>query len=104
VEDVAVDTKDEVQEIILRLNTENINMAQFERTFNLPKRTLARWKKGNCSAAGLSLLRIVNTYPWVMQLASSGYTPEAAQYLLVKNASSTITNALDRFNEVASDG
>lgn len=95
-----MDTREEVQEIILRLSAKNISMAQFERTFNLPKRTLARWKKGNCSAAGLALLKIVDVYPWVLQLAEAKYTPACANYFLVKNASDIIINTLNQFTGV----
>lgn len=98
-----MDTKEEVQEIISRLSAKNISMAQFERTFNLPKRTLARWKKGNCSAAGISLLRIVDIYPWVLQLADAKYTPEHANYFLVQNASGIIMDTLSKFTGVSDD-
>jgi hypothetical protein len=49
-------------------------MAYVERAFELPQRTLARWKNGDLSAANLALLRIIKTIPWVVDAADHGFS------------------------------
>lgn len=59
-----------------------VSMAFIERALRLPKRTLARWKTGDISAAGLALLRIVRTYPWILGVAAMGFDRDAADEAL----------------------
>jgi len=87
-------SKNKVNEIITEVSSLNISMAQFERTFSLPKRTLARWKQGHCSASGMALLKLVQTYPWLLDLAEAEYTKDTAKYLLVQNAGNVINDVL----------
>lgn len=93
---MSVDSKTKVIDIITDISSLNISMAQFERTFDLPKRTLARWKQGHCSASGMALLTLVQTYPWLLDLAEATYAKDTANYLLVKNAGVVINNVLDK--------
>lgn len=67
-----------------------ISMALFERVFELPTRTLTRWKEGNLSAGALSLLRVLITYPWVVKVAEKKYDTKFANYELVYAATSTL--------------
>ncbi len=64
-------------------------MALCERVFELPTRTLTRWKEGNLSAGALSLLRILITYPWITKVAEKKYALEFANYELINAAANT---------------
>jgi DNA-binding transcriptional regulator YiaG len=57
----------------------DISMAYFERAFELPVRTLTRWKTGDFSSAALALLRTVRTYPFIVDVAASGFDPDFAR-------------------------
>jgi hypothetical protein len=60
-----------------------ITQAHFERALRLPARTAARWKDGGVSAAPLALLRLVRTYPWLLDIADANFEPtEAARAVL----------------------
>ncbi len=67
-----------------------ISMALFERVFELPTRTLTRWKEGNLSASALSLLRLLITYPWMTKVAEKKYASDFANYELVHAATNTL--------------
>lgn len=71
------------------LASKGISMALFERIFELPTRTLTRWKEGNLSAGALSLLRILITYPWIIKVAEKKYASEFANYELMHAAANT---------------
>ncbi len=79
------------------LADKNISMALFERVFELPTRTLTRWKEGNLSASALSLLRILVTYPWVVKVAEKKYIPEFANYELMHAAANTFIKCAANF-------
>ena len=74
---------------IENLANKGISMALFERIFELPTRTLTRWKEGNLSAAALSLLRILITYPWITKVAEKKYVSEFANCELMHAAANT---------------
>jgi len=65
-----------VQQAIEYLSSNGVGMALFERVFELPTRTLARWKEGNFSSSALSLLHIVITFPWIIKIAEKKFSPE----------------------------
>jgi hypothetical protein len=65
--------------IIESLEKERVTMAYMERALGLAPRTIARWKAGETSAAGLALLRIVRTFPWILRVARARFDASAAQ-------------------------
>lgn len=63
------------------------SLANIERSLSLPQRTLSRWKAGqDPSAAGLALLRIIRTYPWISEVADEGFEQNAARRILLEQA------------------
>lgn len=82
------------QALIAELCSQGLHMAEIERTFRLPKRTFARWKKGTCSASGIALLELIYAYPWLLDLAKSQYDIGFAKHLLVKQASFAMEDLL----------
>lgn len=67
-----------------------ITMAMFERVFELPTRTLTRWKGGDFSASALALLRIVATYPWIIEVAEHKFERNYASFVVIKIAASEL--------------
>jgi len=70
--------------LIESLAADGISMASFERALELAPRTLARWKSGACSASSLALLRLVRTFPWLLQVAEESFSPVVAREELLK--------------------
>lgn len=67
-----------------------ISMAYMERVLGLPQRTLARWKAGECSSGGIALMRIIRTYPWILDVASNKFSHRVAQQAIIRVASDTL--------------
>ncbi len=67
--------RESVKAIISDFNAQNISNASLERALELPQRTLSKWKSGKAepTAAGIALLRIVRTYPWIVKVAEKGF-------------------------------
>jgi len=78
------------------LSEQGVSNAYFERALGLPARTVARWKNGELSASSLALLRIVRTFPWVLEVADEGFTPRAAITSLVRATGAIVGNIVER--------
>lgn len=79
--------KESVTSILGSLSQLGCNYAAMERALELPQRTLSRWKSGaDPSAAGTILLRFINTYPWLVEVADAKYDKRVSNELLIKNA------------------
>jgi hypothetical protein len=85
--EVSIDT------ILNSLNGLEISNAYFERALRLPPRTLARWKNKKLSASSLALLRMVGTYPWLLEVADRDFEPRFA-------GESLLGAALDKFKDL----
>lgn len=68
------------------LSHKNIKMSYMERALELPARTIARWKGGELSATTLALLRIIRTYPWILEVADAHFHETVASSRLVEEA------------------
>jgi hypothetical protein len=68
------------------LSQSGCSMAYMERALLLPPRTIARWKAGEYSAAGIVLLRMLATYPWLIEVADAKYSPRFASGKVVTEA------------------
>jgi DNA-binding transcriptional regulator YiaG len=78
--------KAHVPYLIEELSKEKISMAQFERAFELPQRTLTRWKTGDFSATAVALLRTIKTYPFIVRVAENRFDQGYAQKALCMEA------------------
>ncbi|MFH1652613.1 MAG: hypothetical protein ABIE74_01000 [Pseudomonadota bacterium] len=76
-------------------NIQGISMAFFERAFELPTRTLTRWKNGEFSATALALLRTVYTYPWIAQVAASKFNDRIAKTTLLREGLHLINRTIE---------
>lgn len=73
-----------VKTILDDMSKADITMAMFERVFELPPRTLTRWKNGDFSSSALALLRVVATYPWIIGVAENRFERSYASFILIK--------------------
>lgn len=77
------------------LNTSGVSMAFMERALRLPTRTVARWKSGECSASGMALLRLLRTYPWLLEVAAAGFADAVARKAVLEAAGAVVSEAVD---------
>lgn len=75
-----------VKSILEKLNQAHISMAMLERVLELPVRTLTRWKNGDFSSSSLALLRILITFPWIINVAEQKFDSIFARSSIVKAA------------------
>lgn len=71
----------------------NISMAYFERVFELPVRTVTRWKSGDFSSSAIALLRVTKVYPWITEVAEHRFDPNVARSILVREAAVVLGQA-----------
>lgn len=80
-----------VQKMLASLKEQGLSMAHLERALGLAPRTAHHWKNGTFSAGTLALLRLVTTYPWLIELARLDFDPEVADSALVQAAETLLT-------------
>jgi len=93
----AIETADQksIAPILEWLGAYGVSMAFIERALRLPTRTVARWKSGECSASGIALLRLLRTYPWLLDVAASGFSDLVARRALLTASSAVVAEAVD---------
>ena len=77
---------DLVKRLLETMNNAGITMAMFERVFELPARTLTRWKNGDFSSSALALLRTVTTYPWIIEVAENKFEKKYSKCAVITAA------------------
>jgi hypothetical protein len=77
------------------------SMAYIERALMLPQRTLARWKNGDYSAAGAALMRLVATFPWLLEVADARFAPRVANAAVLAAASNILLSGTQPAHVVA---
>jgi ribosomal protein L37E len=85
-EELAILKRSSMVSILTFLNEQGHSNASMERALGLPARTLARWKNETSitpSASGLALMRIIRTFPWMLQVADCQFDQEKAQEILM---------------------
>ncbi len=81
-----------VKQLLETMHSMGITMAMFERVFELPTRTLTRWKNGDFSSSALALLRIVTTYPWIIEVAENKFEKTYSKFAVVTSAAQEFKN------------
>ncbi len=79
--------------ILTSLNSEGYTNASMERALELPSRTLARWKNEHsisASSAGIALMRIIRSFPWILEVAENHFDQEKAQHIFLTHAMNEI--------------
>lgn len=97
-----------VKQLLEKMNNVGITMAMFERVFELPARTLTRWKNGDFSSSALALLRIIATYPWILEVAENKFEKTYSKCAVVtaaaqefKNETKINSNMLSQISETS---
>ncbi len=85
-----------VKQILEDLNNNGMSMAYIERVFELPARTLTRWKTGDYSSSALALLKIINTFPWILEVAENRFSPAVSKAIFLQAAMSEFVNGLKK--------
>lgn len=79
---------------------EKMSMAYMERALDLPARTMMRWKSGEVSAGALALMRIVATYPFVIEVADNQFDSLYASKRLAQEGVGSLCRLADE-NQIA---
>lgn len=83
------------EQILDNLVGKGISMAYFERAMGLPTRTLARWKQGNISASGFALIKTIETYPWLLEVADERFERGFAVKTLINKAAEALQSVVE---------
>lgn len=91
--------KQSIEYILNNLNNKGYNLASIERALDLPQRTISRWKStGELSSTGLALLRIINTYPWILHVAQNKFETACARNIFIQNAMTDLLSIYSSYN------
>lgn len=62
------------------------SFSEIERAFGLPQRTLSKYKNKtkNPSASAVALMRLLHVFPWLVLVASTGYSQPLAYKIVTK--------------------
>lgn len=83
-----------VKRMLDNLASQGISNASLERALRLPQRTTSRWKEGKLSAGAAALLRAISVYPWLVEVADSGYRRDIAAFSVIREAGRLIAGAV----------
>lgn len=90
-----------VENMLESLSNKGYNLAAIERALELPQRTISRWKNtGELSSTGLALLRIISTYPWILNVAQNKFDPIYAKSTFIHNAVSDFFTMYSTANNI----
>lgn len=94
--------KQSISTMLDSLTEAGIKMAYMERALELAPRTIARWKTGGASAASIALLRIICTYPWIVDVADANFEARFALRRLIQEAASIFYHEVESNTKSAS--
>jgi hypothetical protein len=80
------------------LAAQGYTMASCERALGLAPRTMGRWKSGHISESARVLLKILRTFPWVLEVAKSKFSQSAADHELRRHAAFVQASTTSSFN------
>lgn len=87
--------KDSARNILKYFSENRMNFAGMERALELPQRTMSRWKtEGAVDASALALLRMIRTFPWLIDVADNNYDEVISKRIHILSA---ITSFYDEF-------
>jgi DNA-directed RNA polymerase subunit RPC12/RpoP len=95
--------KESVKNILNYFSENRMNFAGMERALELPQRTISRWKtEGAVDASALALLRMIRTFPWLIEVADSKYDRNISDTICFKYIADIFLQLRDR--EVSHSG
>lgn len=92
---VCLAEKESVGIILDDLDRMDIKTPYIERALGLPFGSVASWKNSEIPPPALALLRIIRTYPWILDVADNHYNETVAKNHLITEALTTKTQVLD---------
>lgn len=88
---IALAEKTSLEGLIEFVTKKGYSLAHIERALDLPTRTISRWKSGQePSSAGLTLLRFLRVFPWLINIAENNYDESFSKRTLISAAFDTI--------------
>jgi hypothetical protein len=91
--------KRSIEALIDAIANLGFSYAHVERALDLPARTISRWKSGqDPSAAGLTLLRFLRTYPWLISVAEKNFDENFSRQAIF----SAVADEMGKINQVFS--
>lgn len=86
-----------VKNILDEFQRNKISMSALERALSIPQRTLTKWKNGNAkaSATGVTLLRFIRLFPWLVDVAENKYDYDTAQKIHIQSAVQKLLSKVD---------
>jgi len=74
-----------------------MSFSSMERALELPQRTLTKWKNSASrpSSAGVALLKLLRTFPWLIEVAEHKYDYAVAQKIHITDAVQQMMNHMD---------
>ena len=85
--------RNSIQLMIDYFKENNRNLASIERALELPQRTISRWKANEgLTASAIALLRILRTFPWIIDVADFKFNAEIANKIHIQTAVSQLLN------------
>ncbi|MEL7556141.1 hypothetical protein SDC9_16509 [bioreactor metagenome] len=77
-----------VASMLEKFHSKKISLSAAERVLELPQRTLSKWKNKSMvpSASAALLIRYVNLFPWLLDVADNKFNPKNAQQIHVAAA------------------
>ena len=79
--------KKSIDTMLSDLQKMNISLSHIERSFDIPARTLSKWHNDRNlpSAAALSFLRILRTFPWILEVAKKNFEEIKSHHIALKS-------------------
>jgi len=81
-----------IEKMINNLRLNGLNQAYIEHVLELPSRTLSVWKKGKISKGAVALLRAINTFPEILDIAQFNWSEEGIKKVKAKSAANYMEN------------
>lgn len=90
---------DVVNSIVEDFAGNKTSMAAIERSLDLPQRTLTKWKNNlsHPSSTGVALMKMIGTFPWLLDVAEANYDPAISQKIFIKSAVDTLMDLMVPF-------
>lgn len=91
-----------LESILSNFSEKGFSLVYIERALDLSHRTLSRWKSQGISASGLALMRMIHTFPWLLEVADKDYDRGYANKKLVNQAMEVLSAIANSQNIVTS--
>lgn len=88
--------KSSVGVMLGKLSALGISNAKLERALGLAPRTIARWKSGGFSESAIVLLRILASFPWLVETAANTFDKRFSDSQIIQQAGLILGSLSDR--------